>query len=55
MLLRVSQQTSYEEAGSTVAVIEKTEYVRVPIKNSRGRTTGYRSVPKDNQVISATA
>ena len=52
---QVSQQTSYEEAGSTVAVIEKTEYVRVPIKNSRGRTTGYRSVPKDNQVISATA
>jgi len=52
---QVSQQTSYEEAGSTVAVIEKTEYVRVPIKNSRGRTTGYKSVPKDNQVISATA
>ena len=52
---QVSQQTSYEEAGSSVAVIEKTEYVRVPIKNSRGRTTGYRSVPKDTQVISATA
>ena len=52
---QVSQQTSYEEAGSTVAVIEKIEYVRVPIKNSRGRTTGYKSVPKDTQVISATA
>ena len=52
----VSQQTSYEEAGSTVAVIEKTEYVRVPVYNRRGRKTGaYKSVPKDTQVISATA
>ena len=53
---QVSQQTSYEEAGSTVAVIEKTEYVRVPVLNRRGNKTGaYRMVPKDTQVVSPTA
>ena len=53
---QVSQQTSYEEAGSTVAEIEKTEYVRVPVLNRRGNKTGaYRMVPKDTQVVSPTA
>ena len=48
----VSQQASYEETGTTVAVIENTEYVRVPVLNRRGNKTGaYRMVPKDKQVI----
>ncbi len=50
----VSDQAGYEKDGTTVAVVEKVEYVRVRVgTNARGRAI-YKNVPKDQQVVSPT-
>ena len=47
----VSQQASYEETGTTVAVIENTEYVRVPAPRRGSTSFASRSTPAEKQVI----
>ena len=49
----VAQNASYEQDGTTVAVVEKTKIVRVPVQTSRGTRMRSRAVP-DTQVVSPT-
>lgn len=49
----VAQNASYEQDGTTVAIIEKTKVIRVPVQTSRGTKMRQRVVP-DTQVVSPT-
>lgn len=50
----VAQNASYEQDGTTVAIVEKTKIVRVPVQTSRGTKMRSRVVPVDTQVVSPT-
>jgi hypothetical protein len=49
----VAQNASYEQDGTTVAIIEKTKVIRVPVQTSRGTKMRQIVVP-DTQVVSPT-